>query len=129
MVGLAKFINNSDNAIPVSVGNAIGRVEEHSFYDKLGKRTYKLYPNLEKARQALIKGDLQVYEVYCYSSYDYHATFPELEKMKSEEDVMQYLKEYNNNQEVCIYWTFLDADEINKLDEKAKKLYYLYYYK
>ena len=130
MVSLVKFVNDFDDpqkAVPVFFVNAIGSVDENNFTDKLitPPATYKKYDNLEKARKALEIGELKIEEPYCYSSYDYNLVFGKLSKIKTKEEAIEYLKKYNENEQVYICWSFLDKDEIEKLNKKQiKKIYY-----
>lgn len=124
MVGLGMFV---DDSMPVYYMNAVGSVDSSSFYDKLCDKSYKLYSTVESAKKALEEGTLRINEVYCYSLYDYHNTFPKLSELETTEEVKQYLRDYNSSEEVCIYWTFLDKDEVEKLNEKAAKLKNIYY--
>lgn len=128
MAGLAMFI---DDFRPVFYKNAVGSIDGSNFFDKLCNKSYKLYPTIESAKKALEEGTLRINEVYCWSLYDYHNAFPKLSELQTAEEVKQFLKDYNNREEVCIHWTFLDDDEVQELNEKAAKLknrYYLHNY-
>ena len=49
--------------------------------------------------------------------------------MQNEEEIKKYLIDYNIANNVNLYWTFLDEEEIKKLDkiadENMKKYYYM----
>lgn len=119
---IAKFERASES--PVFVASTVGSINENVFTDVLlNNRIYKIYTNYNDAKLAIKEGSLRIGEEYCYSIYDYKKEFPLISKMKTKEEIINYLKSYNDKEDVAIYWTFLDKDEIDKLDKKKKRLY------
>lgn len=123
VVSIVKFINNfedANQAFPRYYSTAIGSISKTSFTDKLVSppKTYKLYEGLDEARKALEDGELKVGEAYCCSFYEYNNIFPELGMKATKEEAILYLKAINESGLNAFAWTFLDADELEKLNNK-----------
>ena len=115
-----------ENSSANFLASAIGLLDSDGlFCDMLSKNheRYKVFLDLKDALNALNSGKLNVNEPYCYSLYSYEYAFPKLDSMRTIDEKVEYLKEYNKQNDVAIFWTFLDVDEKEKLEEKQKRLY------
>lgn len=107
------------------VASAVGYVDNDGFFcDVLDKNheKYQVFLNPIDASNALKSGLLKINKPYCYSLYSYEHVFPKLDSLKTNDEKISYLKEYNEKNDVALIWTFMDKDEIEKLEKKAKKL-------
>lgn len=132
--GLAT-IAKIENGIPDvrTKSDALCKIEDGFAIDILDieKKEYKIYNNLNEIIKSIELGNLKTGDIFCFSKYDYKLMFPELEFMQSEDEIINFLINYNIKHSTTIYWSFLDDEQKKKLDEiaednrkKYKKLYY-----
>jgi len=122
MAGLGKFVEQY--SVPVFADYAMGTLDEENgiFYDKLdGKKEYKVFTSLESAQKAFKDGILKLDERYCYSTYDAKTLFPKILEFHTQKEVEDYLCLYNEKGNNCLNWTFMDAEEREKLRKKQNR--------
>jgi len=121
---LGSIASFDEDETPKYIASTLGLVDDKGlFIDVLrNDEEHQVYLDEKSARKAFEEGKLKIHEPYCYSLYPYEQVFPDISKLKYQRDMIDYLKAYNENNEVAIFWTFLDAEEKEKLREKQKKL-------
>lgn len=121
---LGSMASFDEEGVPKYIASTLGLVDDQGlFIDVLrNDEEHQVYLDEIGARKAFEEGKLKIREPYCYSLYPYEHVFPNISRLKYQRDMIDYLKAYNENNEVAIFWTFLDAEEKEKLREKQKKL-------
>lgn len=131
--GLAKIKEDGDYFEVINVGDAICESNLGVVKDLLAKnpKEYNLYEGFESIKAALENNKLHPEETFCYSQFNCYKFFPQLEFIRSKDNIINYLKRYNEINDTAHYWTFLDEEDILNLDKKVeenKKRYFKVYY-
>ena len=125
---LGSIASFDEEGTPKYIASTLGLVDNKGlFIDVLRQdESHQVYLTEASARNAFEEGKLKIREPYCYSLYPYEHMFPDINKLKNQRDIIDYLKKYNEQNDVTIFWTFLDAEEKQKLEEKQKILHIEY---
>ena len=127
---LASLARLDENYEPRFYASTIGYVKNGRFYDKFNKenKNLKIYMDVDALSTAIKEGNVDINEVYCYSIYRYENEFPLLSTFHNQQEAEDYLRSYNQKQDVSLVWSFMDEDEVKEIDKKAQKSISRYYY-
>ena len=128
IVGSIGTVNKKDNDIEIIhksslVGTVIKRNGKTYVKDVLyDNRVYELikYDDIVKKDKKVLSNEDICYSVYPIKQFD------EILSMRTKEQIIEYLIDYNLKNSTTIYWTFLDEDEkkeLDKIDKENKKRY------
>ena len=123
-------IDKKDNTKIIHSCNIVGEIYEKdgiTYVTDVLDHEHKIYEviNLDDIVNEKID-EVPCYEI-CYSYYDL-MQFKDILKMKTEEEIIKYLIDYNIKNNTNIYWSFLDENETKKVDkiaEENRKRYHL----
>lgn len=85
------------------------------------KPQYKVFIGKIGVKKALDEGKLTNNEAFCFDAEDVDEVFPNLKDMSTNEDKIEFLKDYQRKHKKTLYWSFLDKDEIKEIDERIEK--------
>ena len=133
---LGKIVKLGENKYEkIHYRNAIGKIiikdGENYFVDLLdNNHIYDVMLEDDDIQRKIREGEFYINKPFCYSVYDKkYFNFGKVFNMQNEEEIKKYLIDYNIANNVNLYWTFLDEEEIKKLDkiadENMKKYYYM----
>lgn len=103
--------------------NAICTIENGIATDVLleDKPQYKVFIGKIGVKKALDEGKLTNNEAFCFDAEDVDEVFPNLKDMSTNEDKIEFIKDYQRKHKKTLYWSFLDKDEIKEIDERIEK--------
>ena len=85
------------------------------------KPQYKVFIGKIGVKKALDEGKLTNNEAFCFDAEDVDEVFPSLKDMSTNEDKIEFIKDYQRKHKKTLYWSFLDKDEIKEIDERIEK--------
>lgn len=117
--GIAVLNKNGISFELLKYNDAICTIKDGVATDILSKNkeSYNVYEGLSAIRKAYEEGLILNNEKFCYSVYDADEIFPELNSISTDEEKRMFLKDYNRQNRTLIYWSFLDEDEIQELND------------